>query len=42
MDKIDSLNQTADFHKLFNHPILEEPTIPEDILRSSLNPLPSG
>ena len=29
MDKIDSLNQTADFHKLFNHPILEEPTIPD-------------
>ena len=29
MDKIDSLNQTADFHKLFNHPILEDPTIPD-------------
>ena len=29
MDKIDSLNQTADFHKLFNHPILEEPIIPD-------------
>ena len=29
MDKIDSLNQTADFHRLFNHPILESPTIPD-------------
>lgn len=29
MDKIDSLNQTADFHKLFNHPILDKPTIPD-------------
>ena len=29
MDKIDSLNQTADFHRLFNHPILETPTIPD-------------
>ena len=28
MDKIDSLNQTADFHRLFNHPILQNPTIP--------------
>ena len=28
MDKIDSLNQTADFHRLFNHPILDKPTIP--------------
>ena len=28
MDKIDSLNQTADFHRLFNHPILNKPTIP--------------
>ena len=29
MDKIDSLNQTADFHRLFNHPILDKPTIPD-------------
>ena len=29
MDKIDSLNQTADFHRLFNHPILDDPTIPD-------------
>ena len=28
MDKIDSLNQTADFHRLFNHPILDKPSIP--------------
>ena len=28
MDKIDALNQTADFHRLFNHPILNKPTIP--------------
>ena len=28
MDKIDSLNQTADFHRLFNHPILDKPTVP--------------
>ena len=27
--KIDSLNQTADFHRLFNHPILDKPTIPD-------------
>ena len=30
MEKIDSLNQTADFHKLFNHPILKDPTIPDE------------
>ena len=35
MEKIDSLNQTADFHKLFNHPILDKPTIP-DKKRSAL------
>ena len=29
MDKIDSLNQTADFHRLFNHPILDKPSIPD-------------
>jgi predicted HAD superfamily Cof-like phosphohydrolase len=30
MDKIDSLNQVADFHKTFQHPILDSPTIPDD------------
>lgn len=30
MEKIDSLNQTADFHKLFNHPILKDSTIPDE------------
>ena len=30
MDKIDSLNQTADFHKLFNHPVLQDPIIPDE------------
>ena len=30
MDKIDSLNQTADFHRLFNHPIIDKPTIPDE------------
>ena len=28
MDKIDSLNQVAEFHKTFNAPILDKPTIP--------------
>ena len=28
MDKIDSLNQVAEFHKTFNAPILNQPTIP--------------
>ena len=28
MDKIDSLNQVAEFHKTFNAPILDRPTIP--------------
>ncbi|MFY0606949.1 MAG: nucleoside triphosphate pyrophosphohydrolase family protein [Cyclobacteriaceae bacterium] len=28
MEKIDSLNQVAEFHKTFKHPILDEPTIP--------------
>ena len=28
MEKIDSLNQVAEFHKTFNAPILEKPTIP--------------
>ncbi|WHF52559.1 nucleoside triphosphate pyrophosphohydrolase family protein [Chryseobacterium gotjawalense] len=29
MDKIDSLNQVAEFHKTFNAPVLEKPTIPD-------------
>lgn len=28
MDKLDSLNQVADFHRTFKHPILNNPTIP--------------
>lgn len=28
MDKIDALNQVAEFHKTFNAPILDQPTIP--------------
>lgn len=28
MEKIDSLNQVADFHRTFKHPILETPQIP--------------
>lgn len=28
MDKIDSLNQVAEFHRTFNAPILDTPTIP--------------
>ena len=28
MDKLDSLNQVAEFHKTFNAPILDKPTIP--------------
>ncbi len=30
MDKIDSLNQVAEFHKTFRHPIAESPTIPSE------------
>ncbi len=30
MDKIDSLNQVAEFHKTFRHPILESPQIPSE------------
>lgn len=30
MDKIDPLNQVAEFHKTFNHPILENPQIPSE------------
>jgi predicted HAD superfamily Cof-like phosphohydrolase len=31
MDKIDALNQVAEFHRTFKHPILSEPTIPSEI-----------
>jgi predicted HAD superfamily Cof-like phosphohydrolase len=30
MEKIDPLNQVADFHRTFKHPVLEEPTIPSE------------
>ncbi len=30
MDKIDALNQVAEFHKTFRHPILESPQIPSE------------
>ena len=30
MDKIDPLNQVADFHRTFQHPILNTPTIPDE------------
>ncbi len=30
MDKLDALNQVAEFHKTFKHPILPEPTIPSE------------
>lgn len=30
MDKIDSLNQVAEFHKTFKHPVLPTPTIPDE------------
>ena len=29
MDKIDSLNQVAEFHKTFKHPVLNTPQIPD-------------
>ncbi|MFT4736274.1 MAG: putative HAD superfamily Cof-like phosphohydrolase [Cyclobacteriaceae bacterium] len=29
MEKIDPLNQVAEFHKTFKHPILDQPTIPD-------------
>lgn len=29
MEKIDSLNQVAQFHKTFKHPVVEEPAIPD-------------
>ncbi|MEL6866504.1 MAG: nucleoside triphosphate pyrophosphohydrolase family protein [Bacteroidota bacterium] len=28
MEKIDSLNQVAEFHRTFKHPVLSQPTIP--------------
>jgi predicted HAD superfamily Cof-like phosphohydrolase len=30
MKKIDSLNQVAEFHKTFHHPILDSPQIPDE------------
>jgi len=30
MDKIDPLNQVAEFHKTFNHPVLNTPQIPSE------------
>ena len=30
MDKLDPLNQVADFHRTFQHPILDSPTIPDE------------
>ncbi len=30
MDKIDPLNQVADFHKTFRHPVLDTPQIPSE------------
>ena len=30
MEKIDSLNQVAEFHKTFHHPILKTPAIPSE------------
>ena len=30
MEKIDALNQVAEFHRTFKHPILDEPTIPSE------------
>ncbi|MGL4630778.1 MAG: hypothetical protein ACRCVT_06175 [Leadbetterella sp.] len=30
MDKLDSLNQVAEFHKTFKHPILAKPQIPSE------------
>lgn len=31
MDKLDALNQVAEFHRTFKHPILSEPAIPAEI-----------
>jgi predicted HAD superfamily Cof-like phosphohydrolase len=30
MDKINSLNQVAEFHKTFKHPVLQDPQIPSE------------
>lgn len=30
MDQLDALNQVAEFHRTFKHPILEQPTIPSE------------
>ena len=30
MDKLDALNQVAEFHRTFKHPILSEPVIPSE------------
>ena len=30
MEKIDSLNQVAEFHTTFHHPVLEKPSIPSE------------
>ena len=31
MDKIDSLNQVAEFHRTFHHPVEKEPLIPSEV-----------
>ncbi len=31
MEKIDPLNQVADFHHTFKHPVLEDPQIPDEV-----------
>ena len=30
MDKIDALNQVAEFHRTFKHPVVEQPAIPNE------------
>ncbi|MEO1626958.1 MAG: nucleoside triphosphate pyrophosphohydrolase family protein [Bacteroidota bacterium] len=30
MDQLDSLNQVAEFHRTFQHPVLDKPTIPSE------------
>lgn len=30
MEQLDALNQVAEFHRTFQHPVLEEPTIPSE------------
>ena len=47
MDKIDALNQVAEFHRTFQHPILDNPEIPSEkrcklrveLIREELNEL---